>query len=64
MTPPMTPMGLSRAAVSSPAAPVTGQASTHLPQRVQASIMVSTRLCRADSNVSGIGIAYRQLGAD
>ena len=54
MTPPMTPAGFSRAAVSSPAAAVTGQASTHLPQRVQASIMVSTRLCRADLKVSGM----------
>ena len=54
MTPPMTPTGLARSSAVRPAATVVGQAATHLPQRVQASIMVSTRLCRAASKVSGI----------
>ena len=36
-----------------PGGPVTGQTSTHLPHRVQASTMVSTRPCRADFECLG-----------
>src|ERR1700761_1356861 len=54
MTPEITPTGSARSPAVSPAATVVGQASTHLPQRVQASSMVSTRLCRAVSNGSGM----------
>ena len=38
--------------------PVTGQASTHLPQRVQASSIASTRPERACSKVSLMGRRY------
>src|SRR5262245_16744386 len=46
--PPITACGSS----ASPAGSVIGTASTHLPQRVQASSIVSTRSVRAVSNVS------------
>ena len=64
MTPPITATGLRRSSAESPAATVVGQASTHLPQRVQASIMVSTRAAKADSNVSGMRADYCQTRPD
>jgi len=36
---------------------VAGQTSTHLPQRVQASIMASTRPCSADSKLAVMAIS-------
>ncbi|HWE79546.1 MAG TPA: hypothetical protein VG270_13610 [Pseudolabrys sp.] len=47
MTPPITG---SAAASPTPAGPVTGQTSTHLPQRVQASIISPVRAASAVSN--------------
>jgi hypothetical protein len=44
----------SRGGAVTPAGPVAGQTSTHLPQRVQASTIASARACKAVSNVSGI----------
>src|SRR5215471_11844388 len=60
ITPPMTAAGfLSSSAVTLPA-PVTGQTSTHLPQRVQASAIAWARASNAASNVAtaGSGIAW------
>jgi hypothetical protein len=52
----MPPMTASGAASPTPAWPVTGQTSTHLPHRVQASIMSVVRVASAVSKaVSGIG---------
>src|SRR5258708_34865579 len=48
----MTPSMTARGAACTPPGPVTGHASTHLPQRVQASSIASTRPARACSNVS------------
>jgi hypothetical protein len=47
----MTPSITARGAAVTPPGPVTGQASTHLPQRVQAPSIVSTRSVRACSKV-------------
>ncbi len=47
-------------AAPTPAGAVTGQISTHLPQRVQASIISSVRTESADSKViSFMALAYR-----
>src|SRR5215472_17357742 len=48
MTPSMTAPG----SACTPPGPVTGQTSTHLPQRVQASSIASTRWLRASSKLS------------
>ena len=48
----MTPSITVRGAAVTPPGSVTGQASTHLPQRVQASSIVSTRSFRACSKVA------------
>src|SRR5437588_704035 len=47
-----TPVMTATGSASTPPAPVTGQTSTHLPQRVQASAIASTRDASAVSNVS------------
>jgi hypothetical protein len=57
MRPPMTSAEFCRCSVDSPAGSVAGQTSTHLPQRVQASIMTSTRPCSADSKVAIMAIS-------
>ena len=72
--PEMTSTGFCRSSAVNPAAAVTGQTSTHLPQRVQASAMASARACKANSNVSAttfmrasVAVAaaeYRRLGPD
>jgi len=48
----MTPAMTARGSASTPPGPVTGQTSTHLPQRVQASAIAATRADSAVSNVS------------
>src|SRR6516162_2589061 len=48
----MTPAMTARGAASTPPGPVTGQTSTHLPQRVQVSAIAATRADNAVSNVS------------
>src|SRR5260221_10560854 len=48
----MTPAMTARGSASTPPGPVTGQTSTHLPQRVQASAIAATRAASAVSNVS------------
>jgi hypothetical protein len=48
----MTSAGFCRCSAESPAGSVAGQTSTHLPQRVQASIMLSARPCSADSKLA------------
>jgi hypothetical protein len=53
----MTSAEFCRCSVDSPAGSVAGQTSTHLPQRVQASIMTSTRPCSADSKVAIMAIS-------
>src|SRR5262249_37508229 len=50
----MMPAMTARGSASTPPGPVTGQTSTHLPQRVQASAMAATRADSAVSNVSVI----------
>src|SRR5262249_31232815 len=49
----MTPAMTARGSASTPPAPVTGQTSTHLPQRVHASAIAATR---ADSAVSKLSV--------
>src|SRR5947208_1391143 len=51
----MMPLTTSTGSALTPPGPVTGQTSTHLPQRVQASAISSTRADRADSKVMVIG---------
>jgi hypothetical protein len=48
----MMPSMTARGSALTPPGPVTGQTSTHLPQRVQASAMAATRAESAVSNVS------------
>src|SRR5262249_54681184 len=48
----MTPAITAEGAASTPPGPVTGQTSTHLPQRVQASAIAATRAESAVSKVS------------
>src|SRR5262252_5782692 len=48
----MTPAMTARGSASTPPGPVTGQTSTHLPQRVQALAIAATRADSAGSNVS------------
>jgi hypothetical protein len=57
----MTPLTVATGSASPiPAGLTLGQAATHLPQRVQASTISSTRPCNADSNVTSfIADAYR-----
>src|SRR5262249_58431906 len=47
----MMPAMTARGSASTPPGPVTGQTSTHLPQRVQASAIAATRADSAVSNV-------------
>src|SRR6266853_6130791 len=48
----MIPSITARGSAVTPPAPVTGQTSTHLPQRVQASAIAEARAASAVSNVS------------
>src|SRR2546425_10681016 len=48
----MMPAMTARGSAFTPPGPVTGQTSTHLPQRVQASAIAATRSERAVSNVT------------
>src|SRR5438128_6399549 len=47
----MIPSITARGSAATPPGPVTGQTSTHLPQRVQASVIAVTRAASAVSNV-------------
>ena len=55
MMPAMTATG----SALTPPGPVTGQTSTHLPQRVQASAIAATRSARAVSKVSVMWLPLR-----
>ena len=50
----MMPLITATGSALTPPGPVTGQTSTHLPQRVQASAIASTRAERAASKVSSM----------
>src|SRR5436190_24047005 len=54
----MMPSITARGSALTPPGPVTGHTSTHLPQRVQASAIASTRAERADSKVMVMGPDY------
>ncbi len=52
----MMPLMTSTGAALTPPGPVTGQTSTHLPQRVQASAIAAARSARAASKVPDMRI--------